>query len=200
MNIIFFSSNFALQLYRGSCTNGVQMEQRPYAIELARPHEIGRQLKRMADEQVEIVFCVIPSRGAMSTDTYAKIKIAAELEANILTQCIKAETIKNGRSIGQTIANIFLKINAKMNGVNHRLSPASAVPIIKDFEKEPVMFFGADVTHPTPGQTRGPSVAAAVASHDRNGFCYNSGWRPQIGEIVADFRTFVKEALVYFRE
>lgn len=186
---------FYVQLYRSSQSNGLVLEQRPHLIASAKIHEIGRQVEQMADEKVNIVFCIIPPNSV----NYAKIKQEAELISCVLTQCIKSNTIERRGDDRMTLANILLKVNAKLNGVNHRLPPPNA-PIINDFDKVPVMFIGADVTHPTPGQTNVPSVAAVVASHDRNAFCYNAGWRPQVGEIIADFRTFVKEALLFFRK
>lgn len=169
------------------------MEERPLDILSARPHEISRQIKQMAAQKVDIAFCVIPSKSL----NYAKIKQEAELESCVLTQCIKSETIMRRGEDRMTLANLLLKVNAKLNGINHGLEPPTA-PILNDFDKVPVMFIGADVTHPTPGQINVPSVAAVVASHDRNAFCYNSGWRPQVGEIIADFRAFVKQALEFF--
>lgn len=172
------------------------MKQRPLAkLTATKPYEIGRQLEQMAEQGVDIVFCVVPSKSA----NYAKIKQEAELGLGLLTQCITSDTIKKRGKDRTTLANILLKVNAKLNGINHQLTPQSS-QIINDFEKEPVMFIGADVTHPAPGLVNGYSVAAVVASSDRHAFCYNMGWRPQIGEIIVDFRTFVEDALVAFRK
>lgn len=179
-------------MYRVSQTNGMQMDRRPMDIRNCRPNEIGQNLNRMASQNVDIVFCIVPSRGP----NYAKVKQQAELFVGVLTQCIKGETIQR-RCDRMTLGNLLLKVNAKLNGTNHKLA-APTSPIINNFDKEPVMFIGADVTHPAPGSTGGYSVAAAVASHDRNAFCYNTGWRVQTGEIITDFQTFVKEALQFF--
>lgn len=179
-------------MYRVSQTNGIQMERRPFENRQCDLRDIGQNLDRMASQKVDIVFCIVPSKGP----NYAKVKQEAELKAGVLTQCIKADTIAR-RCDRMTLGNILLKVNAKLNGTNHKLA-AQTSPILNNFEKEPVMFIGADVTHPAPGTMNGYSVAAAVASHDRNAFCYNTGWRVQTGEIIADFETFVKEALQFF--
>lgn len=193
----FYNIHFLihLQLYRSSQSSGPRMEQRPLNIVSAKPHEINRQLHQMAGKEVDIIFCIIPSQGS----NYTTIKQAAELESGVLTQCITSDTIFRRGTDRMTLSNILLKVNAKLNGTNHQLSPRSA-PILNDFDKVPVMFIGADVTHPTPGQMNAPSVAAVVSSYDRNAFCYNSGWRPQVGEIIADFQVFVREALLDFRK
>lgn len=190
---ISYMLHFDLQLYRVSQTNGMQLERRPMeTIRQCRPHEIGQCLNRMAKQNVNIVFCVVPSKGP----NYAKIKKEAELVVGVLTQCIKADTISR-RCDRMTLGNVLLKVNAKLTGTNHKLASQTS-PILNNFENEPVMVIGADVTHPAAGVTNGYSVAAVVASHDRNAFYYNPGWRVQIGEIIADFQTFVQEALQFF--
>lgn len=50
------------------------------------------------------------------------------------------------RNDGSTISNILLKVNAKLNGTNHKLQ---ASPILSG---KKVMVIGGDVTHPSPEQ------------------------------------------------
>lgn len=53
----------------------------------------------------------------------AAVKQSSELTVGILTQCIKAKTMfKMNMS---TASNILLKINSKLNGINHTLSIGS---------------------------------------------------------------------------
>jgi eukaryotic translation initiation factor 2C len=65
----------------------------------------------------------------------------------------------------QVLANICLKINAKVGGVNNAIVPKLRCPVFKD---QPVIFLGADVTHPSPqGFNKDqPSIAAVVGSID----------------------------------
>lgn len=114
---------------------------------------------------------------------YSLVKKIAELQVGILTQCLKPRCFYNARDRQykmsfSTINNIFLKINAKLDGTNHHVDEPSYNTQIA----VPVMFVGADVTHPTPDQ-RGiePSVAAVCASFDRYGLKYNPVWRLQTG-------------------
>lgn len=185
------------QIHRVSKNIGIHLAPRPHAQEFVRNvQDIERKIRQFAAEKVNIIFCIVPpNKGPV--DIYAKIKQESELRSCVLTQCIKSDTVDR-RCNPMTLTNLLLKGNAKLNGVNHRVSPPCA-PILNDFDKTPVMFVGADVTHPPPGQTT-VSVAAVVASCDRNAFCYNSGWRAQIGEIIADFQTFMKDALIAFRK
>ena len=63
----------------------------------------------------------------------------------------------------QYFANVALKMNMKLGGVNHSLDEGS-LAILK---RTPTMLVGMDVTHPGPGTVKGtPSIAAVVASSD----------------------------------
>lgn len=95
---------------------------------------------------VKILFVVVPDGGSM----YAEIKQMAEIEFGVLTQCIKGGTVFRKRNDGSTISNILLKVNAKLNGTNHKLQSS---PIVTGSK---CMLIGADVTHPSPDQTKIP--------------------------------------------
>lgn len=58
----------------------------------------------------------------------------------------------------QTLSNLCLKINVKLGGVNSILVPSIRPKIFS----EPVIFLGADVTHPPAGDNKKPSIAAVV--------------------------------------
>jgi eukaryotic translation initiation factor 2C len=60
----------------------------------------------------------------------------------------------------QTLSNLCLKINVKLGGVNSILVPSIRPKIFS----EPVIFLGADVTHPPAGDNKKPSIAAVVGS------------------------------------
>ncbi|KAJ2922390.1 hypothetical protein H1R20_g14704, partial [Candolleomyces eurysporus] len=63
----------------------------------------------------------------------------------------------------QYFANVALKFNMKLGGVNHQLDKESMAWL----KQRPTMIVGIDVTHPGPGSVRGtPSIAAVVASCD----------------------------------
>lgn len=103
--------------------------------------DIDACFNKIKANNTNILFCVIPDFG----DTYAKVKQAAELRCGVLTQCIKAGTVfRKGRD-GSTASNILLKVNAKLNGINHKLQQSKLLD-------GNCMVIGADVTHPSPDQ------------------------------------------------
>lgn len=112
----------------------------------ADPRIIEKEMEQAKREGIRILFCVIPDSGPV----YAKIKQMAETRVGVLTQCIKGGTVFRKRSDGSTISNILLKVNAKLNGTNHTLDN---FPILRSSK---CMLVGADVTHPSPDQTRIP--------------------------------------------
>ena len=59
----------------------------------------------------------------------------------------------------QYLANVALKINVKVGGRNTVLVDALSrrIPLVSD---KPTIIFGADVTHPLPGEDSCPSIAA----------------------------------------
>ncbi|KAG5652514.1 hypothetical protein H0H81_004786 [Sphagnurus paluster] len=71
--------------------------------------------------------------------------------------------LRFARKKAQYFANVALKVNMKMGGVNHLLDPES----MKWFAQMPTMLVGIDVTHPGRDSVKGtPSIAAVVASVD----------------------------------
>lgn len=152
--------------------------------------ELEDFFKSMKAKEIDMVFVVVPDKGSC----YAKVKQAAELTVGVLTQCLKSRTVQRMNS--STCSNLLLKVNSKLNGVNHALSPVSKPPCLR----RPVMIVGADVTHPAPDQTDIPSVAAVCASHDPQAFKYNIQIRlqPPRVEIIQDLEAIMREQLKYF--
>lgn len=142
-------------MYRKSVQHGIQLNEHPQEIAFAKFEEIREKLQKMQEQGIVLVICVIPS--SVSDDVcreYNAIKIAADLDLGIMTQCIKSDTFANQTEFRETF---LLNINAKLNGVNQKLSTA---PILNDFDAVPVMFIGAYVTPPTkPGQPNAPRYA-----------------------------------------
>ncbi|CAE6486785.1 unnamed protein product [Rhizoctonia solani] len=81
----------------------------------------------------------------------------------VATQCLKGNLARGSNP--QYWANVCLKINAKLGGVNTKLNIFDSPSWIFD-PSSPVMIIATHVRHPPPG-TRGlPSFAGAVASLD----------------------------------
>lgn len=158
----------------------------------------------------QVILCVLPDTG---TALYRGIKQIGDSYLGIPTQCIVASKAKIGqepRGQMQYIANVALKVNAKLGGSNVGLSATAirTLPshIFKDMMSKPFMIFGADVTHPGPGSAA-PSLAALVGSMDATATRYAArvsaqptkpAGRQQIQEIIVDFKNMAKELLLEF--
>lgn len=94
------------------------------------------------NRDIKIVFCII---SGFNSSIYSTVKKMAELKCGVLTQCIKDITVARKRNDGSTIVNLLLKVNAKLNGTNHKLHKS---PMLDG----KCMIIGADVTHPSPDQ------------------------------------------------
>lgn len=77
----------------------------------------------------------------------------------------------------QYCANLCLKINVKLGGMNCYLGNAQ-LPFVAE---KPTIIFGADITHPAPGDNAKPSIAAIVASMDAQCSRYAAAIRVQKG-------------------
>ncbi len=84
----------------------------------------------------------------------AEVKRVGDTLLGLATQCVQAKNVN--KTSAQTLSNLCLKINVKLGGVNSILLPNIRPRIFN----EPVIFFGADVTHPPAGDNRKPSIAA----------------------------------------
>ncbi|KAJ6641425.1 Protein argonaute-2, partial [Pseudolycoriella hygida] len=186
----------AEKLQQYSVPTGLQLAAKPVTIQsYGETHKIEAFLHKVGQgQQIHIVFVVIPASGS----NYSKIKQMAEINYGVLTQCIKSGTVLRKRKESSTISNILLKVNAKLNGTNHKLQ---ASPILTAAPGK-VMVIGADVTHPSPEQRSIPSIVGVAASHDHNAFCYNMCWRLQAPklEIIQDFKEICKNHLKIFKQ
>ena len=94
---------------------------------------------------------------------YNRIKFVGDVLLGLHTVCSLYDKASNERGQDMYLANIALKVNCKLRGVNQSLAP-SELGIIGHGK---TMVVGIDVTHPSPGSlSTAPSVAAVVASTD----------------------------------
>ncbi|KAF6204633.1 hypothetical protein GE061_018793 [Apolygus lucorum] len=160
-------------------------------LKMDNTREVEKDFASFQKDKVQLLFVILPDRGNV---TYARIKSIAEIQVGVLTQCLKTRTIS--RLNPATVTNILLKVNAKINGINHNIAPE----FWPSFLQRPVMVVGADVTHPSPDQQDIPSVAAVAASHDASAFHYNMKWRLQSPreEMIQDLEAIMKDQLIFF--
>ena len=113
----------------------------------------------------DLLLIILPSHA---TELYRTIKTIADTKLGIHTVCVVGDVKKfYGDKTAQYNANVILKINLKLDGINHKLSNDNqALGLIGDGT---TMVVGIDVTHPSPGSMEGaPSIFAVVASRDRS--------------------------------
>ncbi|KAL4574638.1 hypothetical protein LXL04_021474 [Taraxacum kok-saghyz] len=135
-----------------------------------RPDQVERVLKtRFHDamtklqphkKELDLLIVILPDNNG---SLYGDLKRICETDLGIVSQCCLTKHVFKGSK--QYLANVALKINVKVGGRNTVLLDAISrrIPNVSDV---PTIIFGADVTHPHPGEDSSPSIAAVVASQD----------------------------------
>ncbi|XP_050459784.1 protein argonaute-2-like isoform X2 [Cataglyphis hispanica] len=143
---------------------------------------------------LNLIIVIIPDH---TNTTYGKVKQITELKEGILTQCIKVKTVK--KNSYSAVKNILLKINSKLNGVNHVINAQSIPQCLKSND---CMLVGADVTHPSPDAINIPSIAAVAASSNTSAFQYNIALRLQQPkeEMILDLEEIIISQLQIYRQ
>ncbi|CAG8594399.1 4778_t:CDS:10 [Diversispora eburnea] len=145
----------------------------------------------MAKSQPQLIVCVLPNTGVA---LYAEIKRVSDTVIGVATQCVQSKHVLSTKK--QYCANVCLKMNVKLGGMNSYLGP-NYLPFISD---RPTILIGADVTHPPPGDTSRPSITALCGSMDAKASRYSASIRVQgtRTEIIVDLANMVKELLKTF--
>jgi eukaryotic translation initiation factor 2C len=112
-----------------------------------------------------LIVAVLPEGG---NDIYTAVKHFGDITTGTATQCLKSN--KCFRAKSQYYANVCLKINVKLGGINAIPDPQS-VSILSD-PNNPTLVMGADVAHPAPGSIGRPSYTGLVANLDSNSAKY----------------------------
>jgi eukaryotic translation initiation factor 2C len=148
----------------------------------------------IAAPKVKLLIVVIP---AVETTLYKRIKHVGDVSAGVHTICVVAQKFAKGDP--QYFANVALKFNLKLGGVNQVLA-TERLGLIKE---DKTMVVGIDVTHPAPGSAKNaPSVAGMVASIDR----YLGQWPGDLRiqeprqEMVADLGSMLKSRLQLWKQ
>jgi hypothetical protein len=119
--------------------------------------------EQMKNQKPQFVFVVLPGRKT-DTGIYNEVKKLGDVTYGYLSQNILQQNLL--KNSPQIYANLGLKVNLKMGGINHKLR--DDVTIVK---QQPTMVVGYDVTHPTnlAGNMEGlPSLVGMVASIDND--------------------------------
>ncbi|KAF3333035.1 protein argonaute MEL1-like protein [Carex littledalei] len=141
------------------CINLIAANPRNLEAALRNLHQRASSI--VPNGQLDLVIIILPEiRGS-----YGMIKKVFETELGIVSQCCAPKHVS--RCNPQYLENISLKINVKVGGRNTVLEDAlSKSKVIPNLTDRPTIIFGADVTHPAPGEDSSPSIAAVVASMD----------------------------------
>nr|ACN79520.1 reduced leaflet 3 [Lotus japonicus] len=171
-----------------------------------------KRIQRTASNNLQLLICVMERKHK----GYADLKRIAETSIGLISQCCLYPNLCKLSS--QFLANLALKINAKVGGCTVALynSLPSQLPRLFHID-EPVIFMGADVTHPHPLDDSSPSVAAVVGSMNwptankyisrirsqthRQEIIQDLG--PMVGELLDDFYQEVEKLpnrIVFFRD
>ncbi|CAA3017934.1 argonaute 1 [Olea europaea subsp. europaea] len=126
----------------------------------ARFHDVMAKLQHHGKE-LDLLIVILPDNNG---PLYGNLKRICETDLGIVSQCCLQKNVYKANK-QQYLANVALKINVKAGGRNTVLVDALTrrIPLVSD---RPTIIFGADVTHPQPGEDSSPSIAAVVASQD----------------------------------
>ncbi|KAH9045384.1 argonaute-like protein [Lactarius pseudohatsudake] len=127
----------------------------------------GGECHRRTRNLPTLVVVVLPEGG---NDIYSAVKHFGDVATGVVTQCMKSS--KCFRAKPQYFANITLKLNVKLGGVNSVLEPRD-ISFLTD-SANPTIVMGADVTHPAPGLGDRPSFTSLVGSIDTSAVRYVS--------------------------
>ncbi|XP_058109523.1 protein argonaute 7 isoform X2 [Magnolia sinica] len=152
-----------------------------------------RKIHESASSKLQLLICIMEKKHR----GYADLKRIAETSIGVVSQCCLYSNLTKMTS--QFLANLALKINAKVGGCTVALYNAFPCQIPRLFgDDEPVIFMGADVTHPHPLDDFSPSIAAVVGSMNwPTSNKYISRMRSQTHrkEIIEDLSEMVGELL-----
>lgn len=172
---------------------GVHLQTNSQKVESDIDHWINRFA--INPKPPRLLFVVIPD--SISVPVYNRIKYMCDVKEGILNVCVLES--KFARSNPQYLANVGLKFNLKLGGINHSIDPAKLGLIAQ----KKTMVVGIDVTHPAPGSSKkAPSVAGIVASVNEWLGQWPAELRIQSGgqEMVADLEEMFKTRLVLWKE
>lgn len=140
--------------FRRMCAkSGMQVTGEPLYLDVQLPMARGDPMRNAAIEAIRKV--LEPQRGRLDivmvmlpaddTAIYQGLKHLCDVDLGVATVCVQSSKIRNGNP--QYYANVALKVNAKLGGVNHVLDKKHS----EWLDAKRTMIVGMDVTHPGAG-------------------------------------------------
>ncbi|KAI8602860.1 Piwi domain-containing protein [Dissophora ornata] len=183
-----------------TCTDtGMNIPNKTPQILYANPHgDIERSLNQLFQRvgstvsvRPQLLVCILPNTGV---PLYAEIKRVTDTVIGVSSQCIQMKHTREPKK--QYCANVCLKMNVKLGGMNSHLSP-TAIPFLS---QKPTILLGADVSHPGPGDQVRPSIASLVGSMDAKASRYAAAIRIQEArmESIAELADMTVQLLKIF--
>ncbi|KAF9091483.1 argonaute 1 [Mortierella sp. AM989] len=191
--------NFIRQLVVTCTATGMNIPNKSPPCVYANPHGDVEGALRQAwqragsavKSQPQLILCILPNTGV---SLYAEIKRVTDTVLGVSSQCIQVKHTRDPKP--QYCANVCLKINVKLGGMNSHLA-GNMLPFLTS---KPTILMGADVSHPPPGDTVRPSIATLVGSMDAKASRYSASIRIQAArtETIADLSDMGVELLKTF--
>lgn len=193
---------FCSALHMKATQMGMNFARWPDLVKYGRGREdAARLFSELADEYRltnTTCDCIIVVMPGKNSDVYMTIKEKADIVHGIMSQCVLMKNVT--RPTPATCANIVLKLNMKLGGINSRIVADKITN--KYLVDQATMVVGIDVTHPTQMELRMnmPSVAAIVANVDLLPQSYGANVKVQkkCRESVVYLLDAIRERIITF--
>ncbi|EGO01883.1 hypothetical protein SERLA73DRAFT_177463 [Serpula lacrymans var. lacrymans S7.3] len=152
--------------------------------------DAGAQCFQKTGVRPQLIVVVLPDGG---NDIYTAVKHFGDVTVGVATQCLKSS--KCFRAKPQYYANVCLKINVKLGGIN-TIPDQQSASVLTD-PRNPTIVMGADVIHPAPGSEGRPSFTALVGNVDSDAAKYvaTSCVQKSRQEIIEDLQKMAVDVL-----
>ncbi|KAK3825007.1 MAG: Piwi domain-containing protein, partial [Benniella sp.] len=192
-------ANFVRRLVCSGAECGMNIPNKNPPVCYGSPHGFIEQILKDAwiqagntvKSQPQLLICILRTTGI---PLYAEVKRVTDTVLGVSSQCIQSKNVLHPNE--QLCANVWLKLNVKLGGMNIQLD-SNMMPFVRS---KPSIILGGDVSHPQPGDTTRPSIAALVGSMDNKASRYAATVRVQTArtETIADLTSMTMELLRTF--
>lgn len=155
--------------FRNMCnTSGMHVNADPnYATAQLPPKNQSDPMRRAAIETIKNTLLAVKPKPLLlfvmlasgDKGVYEGLKHLCDVFLDVATVCVQSSKIR--KKSPQYYANVALKVNMKMGGINHKLDQNSS----RWLNMLPTLVVGMDVTHPSPGSAIGTRKNVLVPRH-----------------------------------